>query len=533
MLTVPATIDNARKVRQLSVKHGLTCDPRLDQLLDSIPRVTTLPGFNFTLKDFQAEGVAWLERQGGTGILADEQGTGKTVTIMAYIHKCNKLPALIVVPNSLKFNWRNEIIAMTGDRYRINIVGTSYSAKQAQIRALRHPNVIYSRRPTAGCDIYIINYEIVKLNIEALEALKFEYMAVDESHKIKNSSAQRSQAVTRLATGYQVGKHQGRSQLVHVSAGIPSVTMASGTPLINRPIELWTSVNTVAPWVPEFSEFRKFAFRYTNAHHNGHGWDFTGCSNAPELNLLLTQHCMLRRLKADVLKELPSKVYRTIPLEFDRKEYDRVAAAFDGLDWKGGMEALVRLGGNPTTSDERIVAVQKLREIAALAKLEASVEWIQDRVDCGGKLVVFAHTRQVIDTISQGLQNLPEHQGNVGVIYGGVSNDQRADIVNRFQNDPSMKVVLIGIESGGFGLTLTAASEVVFLQLPWSPGAVSQCVDRVHRVGQLADSVNVFHLMAECTIEEDIASMIFHKGQTLDSVLDAGRRVNTLDLMPA
>jgi SWI/SNF-related matrix-associated actin-dependent regulator 1 of chromatin subfamily A len=242
---------------------------------------------------------------------------------------------------------------------------------------------------------------------------------------------------------------------------------------------------------------------------------------------------MLRRLKADVLKELPSKVYRTIPLEFDRKEYDRVAAAFDGLDWKGGMEALVRLGGNPTTSDERIVAVQKLREIAALAKLEASVEWIQDRVDCGGKLVVFAHTRQVIDTIREGLQNLPEHQGNVGVIYGGVSNDQRADIVNRFQNDPSMKVVLIGIESGGFGLTLTAASEVVFLQLPWSPGAVSQCVDRVHRVGQLADSVNVFHLMAECTIEEDIASMIFHKGQTLDSVLDAGRRVNTLDLMPA
>ena len=531
MLTVPATIENARKVYQLSVKHGLTRDQRLDQLLDSIPRVTTLPGFNFTLRDFQADGVAWLERQDGTGILADEQGTGKTVQIMAYIHKCQKIPALIVVPNSLKFNWRNEILAMTGARYQVNIVGHSYSAKQTAIRAQRHPNVVYSKAPTPGCDIYIINYDILAANVEAIEGLGIRFMAVDESHKIKNPDARRTQAMRRLATGsYEVKVRGGRRETVAVGQGIGRVVLMSGTPLINRPIELWTSVSTVAPWVPQFATFPKFAFRYTNPVNNGHGWNFTGSSNAPELNQLLTSHCMLRRLKVDVLKNLPPKVYRTIPLEFDRREYDRVEAAFNGVNWAAGMEAIVRLGGNAPQSNEAIVAIQKLREIAGYAKLASTVEWIRDYTEQGEKLVVFAHNRQMIDYIRAELEKSEEYRGAVGVIYGGVSNDERADQVSRFQSDARVRVILVGIQAGGFGLTLTAARAVAFVQLPWTPGEISQCVDRIHRIGQDADSVSVFNLVAEGTIEESMAEMLIAKGQVLDQVLDAGAVVNTLDL---
>jgi len=531
MLSVAATVENARKIVRLATKHSLTIDPNVENILNNIPRVQTLPGFAFQLKDFQADGVAWLEKQDGRALLADEQGTGKTVQVMAYIHKCEMIPALIVAPNTLKLNWRNEIIAMTGQRYKINIVGKSYSKRQTAKRAVKNPNVIYSKVPTEGCDIYIINYDILSANCEELEKFGLKFMAVDESHKIKNPDAKRTQAMQRLAVGgYDVKLKGGKRERKIFGQGIGRVTLMSGTPLVNRPRELWTSVNTVAPWVPEFSTFTRFAFRYTNPKRSTHGWDFNGASHTGELNALLLKHAMLRRLKADVLKELPPKVYRTLPLEFDRAEYDRVETAFNGINWREGMEAIIRMGGNVPKSDDAIVAIQKLREIAGYAKLESAVEWIKDYTEEGEKLVVFAHNRQVIETIKSELEKDADYQNAVGVIYGGVSDEDRADAVLNFQNDPKMRVIIVGITAGGFGLTLTAAKAVAFIQLPWTPGEISQCVDRIHRIGQDADTVTVYNLVAEGTIEEDMADMLIGKGQVLDSVLDDGRVVNTLDL---
>jgi len=531
MLSVAATVANVCKINRLAVKHGLTIDPEVLSVLDNIPRVTTIPGFAFTLKDYQADGVAWLEANGGTGILADEQGCGKTAIAMAYIHKCQMLPALIVVPNTLKLIWRNEILAMTGQRYKINVVGKTYSKRQTAKRAAKHPNVVYSKVPAVGCDIYVINYDILAANCEALELLGLKFMAVDESHKIKNPDAKRTQAMQRLAVGgYDVKLRGGKRERKTFGQGIGRVTLMSGTPLVNKPLELWTSVSTVAPWVPEFSTFTRFAFRYTNAQRGTHGWDFNGASNTGELNALLLKHAMLRRLKADVLKELPPKIYRTLPLEFDRAEYDRVESAFNGINWRAGMEAIVRMGGNIPKSDDAIVAIQKLREIAGYAKLDSAIEWIKDYTETNRKLVIFAHNRQVIERIKAGLEKDEDYRGAVGVIYGGVSDEERADAVLNFQNDTAMRVIIVGIQAGGFGLTLTAAKAVAFVQLPWTPGEISQCVDRIHRIGQAADSVTVWNLVAECTIEEEMADMLFNKGQIIDAVLDAGRVVNTLDL---
>jgi len=531
MLSVPATLDNVRKVLRLSTKHGLTVDSGVEAILDSIPRVQALPGFAFHLKDFQAEGVAWLEKQDGRALLADEQGTGKTVQVMAYIHKCQMVPALIVVPNTLKLNWRNEIVAMTGQRYKINIIGKSYSKRQTEKRAAKNSNVVYSKTPAHGCDIYIINYDTLAANCEDLEKQGFKFMVVDESHKIKNPDAKRTQAMQRLAVGgYDVKQRGGKRERKTFGPGIGRVTLMSGTPLVSRPKEMWTSVNTIAPWVPEFSTFTRFAFRYCDAKQGPHGWDFNGASNTGELNALLCKHAMLRRLKTDVLKELPPKVYRTLPLEFDRAEYDRVELAFNGINWRAGMEAIIRMGGNVPKSDDAIVAIQKLREIAALGKLDSAVEWIKDYCEQGEKLVVFAHNRQVIETINTELKKDIDYLGAVGVIYGGVSDEARADAVLNFQNDPNMRVIIVGITAGGFGLTLTAAKAVAFVQLPWTPGEIGQCVDRIHRIGQDAESVTVFNLVAEGTIEEDMADMLIGKGQVLDAVLDAGRVVNTLDL---
>jgi SWI/SNF-related matrix-associated actin-dependent regulator 1 of chromatin subfamily A len=531
MLSVPATLENARKINRLSVKHGLSMDQGILDILDSVPRVTTIPGFLFKLKDFQAEGVAWLEKQDGRALLADEQGTGKTVQVMAYIHKCEMVPALIVVPNTLKLNWRNEIVAMTGQRYKINVVGKSYSKRQTEKRAAKHPNVVYSKVPVVGCDIYIINYDILAANCEALELLGLKFMAVDESHKIKNPDAKRTQAMQRLAVGgYDVKLRGGKRERKTFGQGIGRVTLISGTPQMHRPFDLWTSVHTVASWVPEFSSFTRFAFRYCGARQSGHGWDFSGSSNTSELHALLTKYAMLRRVKDDVLKELPPKIYKIIPLEFDRKEYDKVEAAFNGVNWAAGMEAIVRLGGNAPQSNEAIVAIQKLREIAALGKLDSAVEWIKDYTEEGRKLVVFAHHRKVINHVKTALEADAAYCGKVQTIIGGSSDDERDAAVTAFQNDPGVRVIIISITAGGFGLTLTSADSVAFLQLTWSPAEMQQCADRVHRVGQIANSITINVLTADGTIEDDIAEMIMAKAAGMDEVLDGGRPINYVDL---
>jgi len=530
MLNVVASVENARKIYKLSVKHNLTVDPALDEIFDSIPRATIIPGFAFKLKDYQSEGVAWLEKTNGTGILADEMGLGKTVQIMAYAHKNNMFPMLVVLPNTLKFNWRNEIIAMTGLTYRINIIGKSYSKKQTAIRAAKNPNVVYSKIPTPGCDIYVINYDILNTNCEKIEKLGIKFMVCDESHKCKNPNAKRTQAMQRLATGSYEIKEKKIRRTINVGRGVDAVTLMTGTPIINRPIELWTSVKTVASWVPNFSKFTNFAYGFCGATKGSHGWDFSGSNNEELLNSLLTKHCMLRRLKVDVLTELPPKTYRVIPLDFDRAEYDRVEQAFHGVDWKGGVEAMLRMGVNAPTSDERIVAIQKLREIAGAAKLASAVEWIQDFTEQGEKLVVFAHNRTVIETIKIELEKDEAYRGNIGVIYGGVTDEDRAAAVASFQNDPAMRVIIVGIQAGGFGLTLTAASSVAFIQLPWSPAEIAQCGDRIHRVGQTANQVTIYSLVAEGTIDETMAGMLINKGVVIDAVMDAGRSVNTFDL---
>lgn len=531
MLEIKATTESLRKIIRLSVKHSLTVDDEVYAAFDRIPRMTKIENFNYTLRTFQSEGVAWLEKQGGTGILADEPGTGKTVQVIAFAHKNHMFPMLVVCPNTLKLNWRNEIIAMTGQLYRINVVGKEYSKRQTLRRAERHPNVIYSKVPTAGCDIYIVNYDILAANVDEFEALGLRYMAVDESHKIKNPEAKRTKAMLRLAVGEWDEKQRGgQRKRIKIGDGIQAVTLMSGTPAVNRPVELWTSVQTVAPWVPEFSKFTRFGFRYCGAQQNGHGWDFTGATNTGELNSLLTRHCMLRRLKADVLQELPPKIYRTLPLEFDRREYDRIAAAFKGINWQAGMQAIVRMGGNVPKSDEAIVAIQKLREMAGYAKLDSAVEWIQDYCETNSKLVVFAHNRKIIERVKNALEEAPEYANAVGVIYGGITDDARADAVSNFQNDPRVRVIIIGITAGGFGLTLTSASAVAFLQLPWTPGEISQCMDRVHRIGQEANQVTCYNLVAEGTIEEEMSEMLFAKGQILDAVLDGGRVINAIQM---
>jgi SWI/SNF-related matrix-associated actin-dependent regulator 1 of chromatin subfamily A len=533
MLTIDANVANARKVFRIATKYSLNIDPAIHEILAPKEVSTTIPGFSFKLLPFQAQGVAWLESHLGTGILADEQGLGKTIQALAYAHKNNKFPLLIVCPNTLKLNWRNEIISTTGNQYKINIVGKLLSKYQEKLQKEKYPNVTYSKTAEVGYDVYIINYEILTSNLKSLFEINFELMVLDESHKIKNGLSQRSMAFRTLATG-EVPVSEGGARVIRwdkVYTPIPCVILLSGTPLLNRPVELFSSLNAISRYVPQFSKYKAFVIRYCNPVYNGFALNCQGfdAKTAPELHELLCTHTMLRRVKQDVLTELPEKAWQTIPLEFNRSEYDKVERAFSGMDWRSGMETIVQFGGNPPKSDARIVAIQKLREIAAYAKVDSVIDWIKDYVQEGEKLVVFAHHRAIIDKICVALREDKTLTHSVREIHGEISAEDRQQAVNDFQNNSYVKVIVISISAGGYGLTLTAAKAAAFVQLPWSPGEIQQCADRIHRIGQ-KNSVTIYNLIAENTIEEDIANLLMHKGKILDAILDKNQKINTIDL---
>lgn len=518
MLSFEATPTRVREATKLAYKYGINLNDTVNDYWKSLPKCNNIPGFGFTLKDYQAEGVQFLERWDGNVLLADAPGLGKTAQVMAYAFKNRRFPMLAVLPKTLILNWRREITLMLGSKLSVQIVGFVPSkSRQAELQ-VQYPHVTFSKTPMPGFDVTLINYDIVARNQLALEAIGYDYVVVDESHKIKNPKAARTQAILRLVTGREEVKGK-RDEWLVIHDGVKSVTFMSGTPIVNRPLELWTTVSTIADWVPQFSNFFKFATRYCNAHRNAWGWDFTGHSNEAELNQLLMDTIMIRRLKQDVLKDLPPKTFVTVPLEFDRREYDAVARAFEGRgDWKQGMQMLVQYGGNPARSDEAIVAINKCREIAGYAKLNSAIEWILDYVEQDQKLVVFAHHQKMVDEITAAVK-----AAGVGVrmIRGGVNLEERAQAAQDFQTDPAVKVIVLNIASAGFGITLTAAKACAFVQLPWSPADLIQASDRVHRIGQLGN-VTVYNLVAEGTVEEEIGELIMAKAEVTNAVIDGG-----------
>lgn len=516
MLEFAATPARVREATKLAYSMGIDLHDNVTNYWHTLPKTTQIPGFAFTLKPYQAEGVAHLEKWDGAALIGDEPGLGKTAQVMAYAFKNQRFPMLAILPKTLLLNWRNEITRMLGTQLKVLVVGIVPGKKRAAQLKRQFPHVTFSKTPQPGFDVTLINYDIVARNLETLERIQYDYVAIDESHKIKNAKAKRTEAILRLVTGKQpVPNKKGVFSVVH--DGIKSVTFMTGTPILAKPVELWTTVSTLAGWLPQFSNFMKFATRYCDAQRNRWGWDFNGSSNEAELNKMLLDTVMIRRRKEDVLKELPPKTFVTVPLEFNRSEYDSVADAFDGCgDWKQGMETLVQYGGNPAKSNEAIVAINKCREIAAYAKLDSTVEWILDYVEQGEKLVVFAHHQRMVDTI---VKQVMAAGVGVRMIRGGVSADARAQAAEDFQTDPTVRVIVINISSGGFGITLTAAHACAFVQLPWGPADLIQAADRVHRIGQTCN-VTVYNLVAEGTVEEMMADMIVAKQQICDAVVD-------------
>jgi len=431
---------------------------------------------------FQKAGLVFAEVTGGNCMIADSMGLGKTVEALSYLAAHPGMrPAVIVCPASLKLNWQREAQAWleTGDRIEIINGGKA-------------------REFDFGADIVIINYDILKKWTQALQSINPEVIIFDESHSLKTKKAARSKAAKELA------------------ATVPHKILLTGTPVLNRPAELWHQLQIIDPFGYPDKRFFQWHKRYADAKQLHFGrktvWDFTGASNIDELAASL-KTIMIRRTKEQVLPELPAKRRQTIKIPIDnRAEYKRADKEFVAwLTEQKGAEAAER-----ASNVEQLAKIEYLRQIAVRGKMKQALAWIENFMESGEKLVVFATHKETIHALER-------EYGTMAVkIDGSVSSEKRQDAVDRFQNDPNVRLFIGNIQAAGVGITLTAASDVVFLELGWTPALHDQAEDRCHRIGQ-ENAVNIYYLLAEATIDATISAMLESKREVIDQITeDAG-----------
>jgi SWI/SNF-related matrix-associated actin-dependent regulator of chromatin subfamily A-like protein 1 len=456
-----------------------TLDDKLEDFLNKkktsvneVQELEEIPGLKMELFPFQKKGVSFIEAKDGRALLADSMGLGKTCQSLVWLQlHSEKRPVIIVVPASLKLNWEREIKMWMNPIPNIQILfGTK-------------PNQIIG-------DIIIINYDILPAWLEKLQEIKASVLILDEIHYLKNSKAKRTKA------GKALGKN------------IPHILGLSGTPIVNRPIEAFNALKLIDDTV--VPSFWKYAQRYCGARHNGFGWDFSGASHTEELHQKLVQTVMLRRLKKDVLSNLPEKIYSYLPMELDnRKEY--ITAENNFIQWvkeNRGEEAAQK-----ASNAEAFAQIEALKQLSIKGKMKQAIDWVKDFIEVDGKLVVFATHKSTIDSL------MAEFKDIAVKIDGSVTGIDRDKAVQEFQNNNKIRLFIGNIKAAGVGISLTASSSVAFLELPWSPGDAEQASDRVHRIGQ-KDSVTVYYLLAQNSIEEKIAKMLDRKKKVLDSILD-------------
>ena len=436
---------------------------------------------------------------GRDGVLfGDEMGLGKTIQAIGVMNTMENLKrVLIVAPATLRLNWKREIEKWLVHNMTIQVVN---GGKAVDLDG----------------DIVIINYDVCTKHEAALKAITWDLLIADEAHYMKNGIAKRTTAI--------LGKWNRDPLKVVAPIQATKKIFLTGTPIPNRPIEAWTLVNALDH--ENFKNRGYFAKRYANGHHNGWGWDETGAANLDELQDKMRGTILVRRLKDEVLKDLPAKIRQVIEIEGDNVIEKAEKAVTDAnenfLQLKAAAEIAAVDGG-----DEYKNAVQKLGEAegvtfekmaaarrdTAIAKVPYIIEHLKDVMEDGRKVVLFAHHKEVIKQIVEG------YDGEAVTITGDTPMAARQDAVDRFQNDPTIKLFVGNIQAAGVGITLTAANTVIFAELDWVPGNVTQAEDRCHRIGQ-KNFVQVQHIVLEGTIDAHLARTLLAKQAILDQALD-------------
>ncbi|XP_065269355.1 SWI/SNF-related matrix-associated actin-dependent regulator of chromatin subfamily A-like protein 1 isoform X1 [Emys orbicularis] len=419
-----------------------------------------------SLMPFQREGVNFAISREGRLLLADDMGLGKTIQaicIAAYYRK--EWPLLVVTPSSVRFTW-----AEAFHRWLPSLSPES-------------TNVILTGKDNLSAKlINIISFDLLGKMDKQLKDT-FQVVIIDESHFLKNTKTARCRAAMPLLKAAK------------------RAILLSGTPAMSRPAELYTQIVAVRPTF--FPQFHSFGLRYCDAKKMPWGWDYSRSSNLGELKLLLEESVMIRRLKSDVLSQLPAK---------QRK---MVVVAPEGMNAKTKAELAAtakEMAKGYRSKQQEKEALFLFYNRTAEAKIRSVIEYILELLESRrDKFLVFAHHKIVLNAISKALEN--KHVGYIR-IDGSTSSAERQSLCQKFQFSEKHSVAVLSLTAANTGLTLSSADLVVFAELFWNPGVLIQAEDRAHRIGQTS-SVNVHYLVAKGTADDYLWPMIQEKIKVL------------------
>ena len=414
----------------------------------------------------------------------DEPGLGKTLQSIATINLANAFPCLVICPSSLKINWQRE--------------WEKFTDKKAMVLTDKVRDTWTFFYQTGMHQVFIVNYESLKKyfvqrikkaegwtlrDVEFRNSINlFKSVIIDESHRCKSASTQQAKFCKGICTGKEW------------------VIELTGTPVVNRPKDLIPQL-AILNRMDDFGGYKPFVNRYCSGQREA--------SNLKELNFNLWKYCMFRREKSLVLTDLPDKIRQVNTCDItNRKEY---------IDAE--RDLIMYLQKYKDADDEKIekalrgevmVRINILRQISARGKVRDVIEFVKDFRENGKKILLFCSLHEVVD-------QLKRYFPTAVSVTGRDSQDEKQRAVDAFQNNPKADIIICSIKAAGVGLTLTASSNVAFVEFPWTYADCCQCEDRAHRIGQ-KDSVTCYYFLGRRTIDEKVYRIIQEKKNIANAV---------------
>lgn len=481
-------------------KIAVRRDPAFRTLVGSIAEAAdadhSVPdSFNGELRPYQEAGFRWMRTLADSalcGILADDMGLGKTIQFIALLLSDGAdMPSLIACPASVCLNWESELHAFAPSLPVVVVSGTA-TQREAQIKSF------------SGRGVAVTSYDLLRRDVETYKGVRFRYFAIDEAQYIKNRATKNAQAAKQIESQYRFA--------------------LTGTPIENRLSELWSIFDFLMPgYLYSYARFRE---RFeTPIAKNG------DAEARADLRRLIVPF-ILRRLKKDVLSELPPKVttFSSVLLEGEqRKVYEayamKAAGELDEMEKEAPAERRMRL----------LAMLTRLRQLCCdpslclegyegpSAKLESCMELLSEAVDGGHKVLLFSQFTSMLDIVKK---RLLKEGISFYTLTGDTPKEERLSLVNRFNADDT-GVFLISLKAGGTGLNLTGADTVILYDPWWNTAAQDQATDRAHRIGQ-ERSVQVYKLVAKNTVEEKILALQKRKGELADVIEGEGAQLTDM-----
>lgn len=428
-------------------------------------------------RPYQVDCLKFLNWRKGRGIIGDDTGIGKTVEALLFLREqIERLPAIIVVTSTTKFQWLREWIKWLGPEYPVDVLSG------------QTPWMLQPERSV------IINWDILSHWHECLLELPFKTVIADECQKAGNTKSKRTKALMKLGKKFW------------------NFLPMSGTPVRTRPGQFYPVLSLVEPTL--FTSEWKFKMRYCNMVNNGYGWrELRGGRNLDELHEIV-KRCMIRRKKMDVLKDLPPKSRIIVPLEIDEKSNAEYQEAYE--------ETIGNLSENQMANR---AMVDKLKWSAFGAKREAALNWIRDFLESGKKLTIFAYHLSVLDALHD------EFGSSCIRIDGNITGAKREAAKTKFIEDENIQLMIAQIETMGVGVDglQKVCDSCVFVEFGWTPTDHTQAEDRFWRSEQTS-SVDCYYLIAQGTVDEELMGLLDQTTKAVDQIID-GKAADDADLL--